>query len=336
MTLRLAEVDLTGSSLDVTDCGDVDGATGRLMSVAQLQHVMRLARQQTADGTRTQRSTGRLARSSTPIAYRCESADSEPVVRFVASSTDQLCVVVRAAHAGSGASTVALAVADAAAVGGRSTHLIEFVTPNRSGLLGVATAELGLDATQRWRYGTRGKVTVSRRADSNDLGGAAWPSPIREGAEAGEVTILDVGATGGDDPGAAGDDPSAGAPNRGDESVGPITVVAFRVTVPGVRHAEHVLRRLTGTVVLAAVGPASWPGEVKTTSGPLLARQRVAGHLITVPLDRRLEVTGLHAGPLPKSVAAAGRDLLAVLDAARRSGVPPTLGATAALIQGDR
>ncbi len=326
MTARLAEIGHPTYRLDAVEvraADDVSGGgagvvSGCLMSVAQLQAAMRIARQHPADRTQ--------ALGPAPIAHAVEPVGRDRVEEFVAPSSGHLCVVVRAAHGGAGASTVALAVADATTATGRRTHLVEFVAPARSGLLGVATAELGVDPSGRWRHGSRGNVTVSRptgrtAAGTTDVGAggvgaATWPATVHRSVDSGGVTIFDAGLARGDGPLATTSGLRLAAPGGGDELGGLVTLVVFRVTVPGVRHAEFLLAGLTGAVVLAAVGPARWPGEVRSSTGPLLAGYRGSGLLITVPLDRRLEVSGLDTGPLPKQVAAAGRDLLALLDAA--------------------
>ena len=41
---KLAKIGVLGHQLDVADGGDVDPATGRLLSIAELQQVLRLAR----------------------------------------------------------------------------------------------------------------------------------------------------------------------------------------------------------------------------------------------------------------------------------------------------
>jgi len=51
-----------------------------------------------------------------------------------------------AAHPGAGATTLALAVAEAAAVRDRDTHLIELADPWRSGLVAASDTEFGVDA----------------------------------------------------------------------------------------------------------------------------------------------------------------------------------------------
>jgi hypothetical protein len=90
-------------------------------------------------------------------------------------------------------------------------------------------------------------------------------------------------------------------------------VLVCRATVPGVRHAEHLLRDIESPIAIAAVGPSRWPGSVLATAGPCLRACRETGRLVTVPVDRKLESTGLTAAPLPKPVLAAGRELLEVI-----------------------
>ncbi|GAA4752761.1 hypothetical protein GCM10023328_39980 [Modestobacter marinus] len=214
-------------------------------------------------------------------------------------------ITVLAGHAGAGASTVALAISDAAAVTGRSAHLIDNAHPARSGLGAAASAELGIDDTGTWRRGLRSTVTISRRA--TDAMPSRWPVPA--GHHAG-VTVLDVGL-----------DADGRASRTVDRAC---TVVVCRPTVPGVRLTEALLDQLRDqVVVIAAVGARRWPGEVAASSGPRLRALRLAGQVVAVPLERRLEVTGLTGQPLPSSIQAAGRALLALLSS-RRPGVALT------------
>jgi hypothetical protein len=219
-------------------------------------------------------------------------------------------IAVLAAHAGAGASTVALAISDAAAGRGRLAHLIENVPLSRSGLLAAASAELGVDAAGSWRRGVRGNVTIDRRTTEATPGG--WP--VLTAGDAPGVTVVDLGL---------------GADSRAcllaDRT---FTVVVCRATVPGVRLTEQLLGRLAQTpVVVAATGPGRWPGEVTASLGPRLRALRDAGQVVSVPIDRRLAVTGLTPCPLPKPVHAAGSALLDLLDpsgpgSARSSTVP--------------
>jgi len=208
-------------------------------------------------------------------------------------------ITVLAAHAGAGASTVALAISDAAAATGRSVHLIETAPPARSGLVAAASAELGSDDTGMWRRGLRSAVTIDRRTGGVTSGG--WPTPTGGPAE---VTFVDLGSG---DVGRA-----CLTTNRTS------TVIVCRPTVPGMRLTEHLLEQLgEQPVVVAAIGPSRWAGEVMASAGPRLRALRLGGRVVPFPLDRHLQVTGLTDRPLPKPVLAAGRALLQLLDPTR-------------------
>ena len=204
-----------------------------------------------------------------------------------------------AAHAGAGASTVALAIADAAAAAGRATHLVETAHPTRSGLVAAANAELGIDASGAWRRGSRGQVTIDRRAGNDTPIG--WPALT---ASDDGLVVVDLGL------------PTPDGLARLAAS-GCRIVVVCRPTVPGVRLAEQLLNSITGPVIVASVGAGKWPGEVSASLGPRLRALRATNAVVPVPADRRLEVTGPTNSPLPKPVATAGRSLLGLIDAAR-------------------
>jgi hypothetical protein len=212
-------------------------------------------------------------------------------------------ITVVAAHAGAGASTVALAISDAAATIDRRVHLVDTAHPRRSGLIAAASAELGTDAAGAWRRGSRGPVTIDRRVAEAEPGG--WPVlPISEEPV---VTVLDLGLPA----------PENLARLAADRTP---TVVVCRPTVPGVRLAEHVLSQLAEQpVVVGVVGPARWPQAVKANCGPRLRELRSRGQVVRVPVDRRLQTAGLTGDRLPKAVADAGRSLATLLMPA----VPP-------------
>ena len=219
----------------------------------------------------------------------------------VEGDTGELCtgwIAVVAAHAGAGASTVALAIGEAAAIDGRRVHVIDMAHPSRSGLVAAASEELGTDVTGAWRRGLRSGVIIDRRA--TDVIPDDWPAvPVGEGPG---VTVVDLGAP-------APDRPIPEAVDRARR------VVVCRPTVPGVRVTEQLLDRLARQpVVVAAVGPSRWPGGVIASLGPRLRALRAAGRVIAVPTDRRLEVTGLTSSPLPRPVRSAGRSLLERID----------------------
>jgi len=193
---------------------------------------------------------------------------------------------------------VALAISDAAAADGRRVHLIDRAHPSRSGLVAAASEELGTDVTGEWRRGLRSGVTIDRPV--TDVVPGDWPAvPTDEGPG---VTVVDLGAP-------ASDRLISGAADR------VRLVVVCRSTVPGVRLIEQLLGQLARqSVVVAAVGSNRWPGEVIASLGPRLRALRAAVRVIAVPMDRRLEVTGLTSSPLPRPVRSAGRLLLERID----------------------
>jgi hypothetical protein len=214
-------------------------------------------------------------------------------------------VMVVAAHAGAGASTVALSIADAAGVADRAVHLIDAAPPARCGLVAAASAELGTDNTGDWRRGARCHVTLDRRAGADTT--ATWPSGVPDGAD---LTIVDLGL------------PNAEQLRRiAARSLR--VVVVCRLTLPGVRLTEQLLSGAPELgVVVAAVGPVKWPREVTATAGPRLVQLRASHRLVTVPWDRHMEVTGPTSSALPKRLIAAGRALLELLDDADRAVTP--------------
>jgi len=203
-------------------------------------------------------------------------------------------VLVVAGHAGAGASTIALALAEGL-VEGRRVQLVDYSEPARSGLSAAPTIEVGTDGAG-WRCGRRDRldlVRLARRAD-----GAFPPLPKTDA----DATVVDPGWL---MTGALLDSPRS--------LVGCALVVVTRVTVPAVRQTEHVLAAVGGEVPVAAVGPARWPRLVEASCGPRLREARLNGQVIPVPVDRRLQTIGLTGDRLPKSVAAAGRVLAALV-----------------------
>lgn len=290
MSAALIAPDGAGAS---GDGPEVDPAPdGRLLAVVEVQQALRELR------ARRVIDLGRSGGDITvgPITQRGDKA-SEETRTGGDSAFPSGWITVRAAHAGAGASTVALAITDVAAETGRRAHLIESAHPSRSGLVAAASAELGVDDTGMWRRGLRASVTIDRRVIGGPCRG--WPQPpIEDDA----VTLVDLGLS---------DDVLAGP--MVDRTA---TVVVCRPTVPGVRLTEQLLDRLgERPVVIAAVGPSRWPGEVSASLGSRLAAQRDGGRVVAVPVDRRLALCGLTSGPLPRPVLAAGRALLGLLGA---------------------
>jgi hypothetical protein len=331
------------STSDVSSEGDVDPVgvshNRRSLSVAEIQQALRelqargprrAAAECVAPSRRLEDGNSRpaaLESGQVPVARRPRRAsagtpargggdpeetaarrgDSNSGPERVEGDTGELCTgwtAVVAAHAGAGASTVALAVGDAAAADGRRVHLIDRAHPSRSGFVAAASEELGTDVTGAWRRGLRSGVIIDRRA--TDVEPGDWPvPPVGDGPA---VTVVDLGL-------AAPENLIRLAADR----VRP--VVVCRPTVPGVRLTEQLLDQLARRpVVVAAVGPSRWPGEVTATLGPRLRALRAEGRVIVVPTDRRLEVTGLTSSPLPKPVRSAGRLLLERIDDSHPGG----------------
>ena len=210
-------------------------------------------------------------------------------------------VAVLAGHAGAGASTVALAVADAAATAGIRVTLADCAEPGRSGLAAVTTAELGVDASG-WRLGRRGAVQVDRLADRigaiEDI-----PTPRVDPVGptgVGRLLVVDIGWP-------AGTALTAGGWVT--ELLAGELVVVCRASVPGVRQTEQLIAELPRPPLVAVIGPTRWPGVVTASCGPGLRAAKAADRMVCLPVAGPLEVTGLTADPLPKSLAAAGREL---------------------------
>jgi hypothetical protein len=310
--MTLSDVGVPGQRVDVLNGGDV-APSGRLLSVAEIQQAFRALRASPASA----RSARAIPAAPPPpmtapapatagdelaVAPNLQDTRFSPAAQPAACRGDRLAagwVAVLAAHAGAGASTVALAVTDALAAGGGTPRLIEAAHPLKSGLAGAATAEMGLDSSGAWRRGAREMATIYRRASEANPSG--WPDP----APAFTDTVVDLGL-----PTAAGLDCLAGD--------GPAVVLVCRPSIPGLRMAEQSLIDLEGLrVAVACIGPKRWPGEVTASLGPRLRGAREAGLVVAVDLDRRLVVTGLTRAPLPKPLLRAADELLRVVHTPR-------------------
>jgi hypothetical protein len=215
---------------------------------------------------------------------------------WMAADVGDEVVLVVAGHAGAGASTVALAIAEGLAEDRRAA-LVDYAEPVRSGLAGASAVELGTD-DDGWRRGRRDRLSIFRLARSPSEDG--FP-PLPETIDAARLVV---------DAGWSLTCRLLGSP---DPLVRGLIVVVTRVTVPGVRQTEQVLAAVDGEAVVAAVGPARWPRVVQVSCGPRLRQLRSRGRVVRVPVDRRLQTAGLAGDRLPKTVFAAGRSLAALL-----------------------
>lgn len=218
----------------------------------------------------------------------------------IASARDVPTVLVLAAHAGAGASTIAVLIGEAASTGGTGTCLIDCADPARSGVAAASDTELGEDRTG-WRKGRRGALEIVRPSrpiiDIEDVA----PTPVA--VDESELFVVDAGW--------AARDVLASASWTSALMHTAQVVLVCRATVPGVRQTEQLLAALPGRPpLIAAIGATKWPGVVTASCGPLLRAAREAGRLVSVPFGRRLDVTGLTAAPFSKQLAAAGRALV--------------------------
>lgn len=212
-------------------------------------------------------------------------------------------VVVLAGHPGAGASTIALALAEALS-DARSVQLVEYADRHRSGLATASDRELGVDAVG-WRRGRRGGIDLGRPAGDRLPLQLPPPAVDRNGACGDRLLVVDAGWPA-----------SASLIRFGNDRWGfgaARTVVVTRMTVPGLRQSEQVLAAVGVPAVVAAVGPRRWPRVVAASCGPAMRSARDAKRMVTVPLDGRLELAGLTPDPLPRAVAAAGRALAGLL-----------------------
>jgi hypothetical protein len=191
-------------------------------------------------------------------------------------------VRVVAAHAGAGASVVAVAMADALAARGEvGVTLLDLAPAQTSGL--VAAAECEIESGYRgWRGGRRGASRILRPSSSVDPADLTLPLGIRG------KTIAD------------GDWSCVG-------SSAERVVMVCRGTVPGVRRAEAALGGCGAEVVVAVVGARRWPKVVAASLGPRLSAVATDGRVVLIPANDQVEIYGVDVGatPLPVLNAAA-------------------------------
>jgi hypothetical protein len=231
---------------------------------------------------------------------------TRPPHREAGRTLSGLVVMVVGCHGGSGASTLALAVAEAARGSGRSVRLLDCASPERSGWTTAVDAELGVDGSG-WRQGRRSGLPIDRVCDA--LASATdVPAPPDEPLGHVEVTVVDTawGVS----------DILAGDCWLARESSSAAVVLVARATIPGLRQLEQALDTSGGALVVVLLGPTRRDRSVHATAGPLLKAADSAGRVVRVPSDRHLSATGISCAPLPKTVVEAGRQIVARILAA--------------------
>lgn len=222
-----------------------------------------------------------------------------PSKGWVPAAGEQLLLVL-ACPGSPGATTVALALATAAASEGPA-RLVECSSITSSGLVAACTAELGADASG-WLQGRRGEVLVQRCA-SRLLAAADLPAPMLSGGGPSR-TVLDVAWP--------VEHVLVGSSWLKSQLRSASVVLVTSATVPGVRHLEVALALLeVRQVVVAVVGPPRrrWPPPVRNSLGRRGRAAERSGSLVRMPWDAGLAVRGLDAVPLPTRVLAAADDL---------------------------
>ncbi len=244
-------------------------------------------------------------------AYRAVQAGSfrrghHPNIRSPRWSPTGPVLAVVGACAGSGASTLTLALGTAAG----SARVLECASPTAAGLTAAATAELGRDPGG-WVRGTRDAVLLERPADS--LGGPhEVPHPRPGGDDA--LVVVDVAWELGT--------VLAGHGWLTDllDGPGPVVVTA-PATVPGLRRLDTALGMLNHAhPVVALMGPRrrALPRPVTSALAALSRTHDLTGRVIHVPADTRLRTRGVDSNPLPPALLRAAIELLTLTDLTRR------------------
>jgi len=231
-------------------------------------------------------------------------------------------IPVLAAHAGAGASTCALALADAADAAGLRVLLIDTADPARSGLSYTCDVEgsvlIGTSSRRGVQLSRRRDIDVRRVATGLSVlcqpyavpEVSAWTEAL---AAAYDVTIIDL----------AWDawQTWAGTPTPATSwltGIDTTPVVALRATRRGLTQLEGVLaaaeaassqKKTAPVKALVSVGTAIWPPDVLAVASKE-ARGLLAG-AFNLPWDSDLERGGLTTAPSPRELQAAALQVLA-------------------------
>ncbi len=230
-------------------------------------------------------------------------------------------------HGGAGGTTVAVAVAEAAAAATESAvggvRVVECITANASGLVGAGDRELGTTGTG-WVRSRRGPVLLERAGQVLTSPGDI--PPPRAAGQPGTLTVLDVGWD-------LGQVLATRCWLRPAITHAQVVVLVAAATMTGLRRMEiaaallgdvpHVCLAVVGqpvtrwpwTTAAAAIadstrsGSAAGAARGEGTVGGTLRRLGADGLLVSVPADRHLALAGLHNAPLPAGVQHAARHL---------------------------
>jgi len=287
----------------------------------------------------TPQNTFQPSRPAEDATARRDARDSNPYLRLRTTATEPrrdptrrglgLVIPVLAAHGGAGASTCALALADAAARAGLRVLLIDTADPARSGLAascdveGVATRGIssrrGVQISRRRGIDCRRVAAGQQRLclpdDVPDL--LAWTEQL-DGVY--DVTIVDIAW----DAWRTWGHPSAPAAawlSGNDTFTAP--VVVLRPTRRGLTQLEGLLDQASRAHAKAAtapvktlmtVGSSPWPPDVLAAASPTV--RGLLACAVALPWDVDLERYGLTTAPTPPELQGAALLVLAELGVA--------------------
>lgn len=269
--------------------------------------------------------TGTSALTSSGVPARAFAAEAMSVVavpghrvtghsgidRPIPSSGSAPVVRIRAAHAGAGASTTALALADVADLAGIRTRVLDAAAPAWSGLLGAAVTELG--AAEGWRRGRRGTNVVLDRVAEPVLLPAQVPLP--RGADGVALTVLDAGWSM-RELAAAPDAWVALMPAHVDVLVTRPHDLALHQTEAALALLADQTRGQAradaedSAVVVVVVGAKRWSAREFPTAGPLLRAVRQRDGVVFAPFLPARALPGLGPDRMPTQLTTCVQRLL--------------------------
>ncbi len=225
--------------------------------------------------------------------------------RLVAGSTGLAPLVrVRAANAGAGASTIALALADVADVAGIRTRVLDAAAPAWSGLLGATVTELG--AAEGWRRGRRGAGVLIDRVEESVQVPAEVPSP--RSVDGVDLTVLDSGWSMRE---LATSQTGAWVATTSAH----VEVLVTRPNGLALSQTEAALADLkeqlaADQVVVVVVGASRWSDREFATAGRLLRTAQQQEAVLFAPLLPAKALPCLGPEPLPKQLTSPSQRLL--------------------------
>jgi hypothetical protein len=214
-------------------------------------------------------------------------------------------VRVRAANAGAGASTIALALADVADLAGIRTRVLDAAAPEWSGLLGATVTELG--AAEGWRRGRRGEGVLIDRVEAPIRTPGEVPRP--RSADGIDLTVLDAGWSRRE---LLASDPRpwlATTPAQAE-------IVVTRPHGLALSQAEAALADLqdhmaADRVLVVVVGTSRWRRRDFASAGRMLRTAHEKDAVVFAPLLPATAMPGLGSDGLPKPLTTTSRRLLA-------------------------